>query len=273
MTKFSLENGDSVTGLIPAAGRATRLGGLPYSKELLPIPARADERDRAGIRLAIENSVRLLLECGIRHQHIIIAPSKQDIPAHLGDGERLGASIVYTEIADSPSVPHSLDAAFDSVAGDDVVLVFPDIMFEPRAEIAEFFSTQTPSDIDILLALVPSTRGDKVDMVSLAGDGLVDEVVPKPGIGICGWTWVAAAWSAKFSKFLHEFLNEPGPDHVPAADSELYVADVINAAIKNGLVCQAGRFAGGTAIDIGTPGDFAAIWRQGFPGDAEHLKV
>ena len=270
MTKFSLGNGDSVTGLIPAAGRATRLGELPYSKELLPIPARTDERDRAGIRLAIENSIRFLLECGIRHQHVIIAPSKQDIPAHLGDGEHLGASIVYTDIVDSPSVPHSLDAAFDSVAGGDVVLVFPDIMFEPRAEIAKFLSAQTPTDVDVLLALVPSTRGDKVDMVSVAGDGLVDEVVPKPGIGICGWTWVAAAWSANFSRFLHEFLDESGTDHAPAADSELYVADVINAAIENGLVCQARTFADGTAIDIGTPDDFVAVWRQGFPGDAGH---
>ena len=59
--------------------------------------------------------------------------------------------------------------------------------------------------------------------------------------------------SANFSKFLHEFLDEPGLDHVPTADSELYVADVINAAIENGLVCKAGKFAGGTAIDIGTP--------------------
>jgi len=270
MTKFSLENGDSVTGLIPAAGRATRLGELPYSKELLPIPARTDERDRAGIRLAIENSVRFLLECGIRRQHVIIAPAKQDIPAHLGNGEHLGASIGYTEILDSPSVPHSLDAAFDSVAGNDVVLVFPDIMFEPRAEIAKFLSAQTPADIDILLALVPSTRGDKVDMVSVADDGLVDTVVPKPGTGTCGWTWVAAAWSPRFSRFMHQFLKESGPGHAPAADSELYVADVINAAIENGLVCQAGKFADGTAIDIGTPDDFVAVWRQGLPGDAEH---
>lgn len=263
MTKLSLQDGNSVTGLIPAAGRATRLGNLPYSKELLPVPRRANSDTPDGLQLAIENSVTFLLDCGIQQQHVVIAPAKQDIPDFLGDGERLGAAISYTTIADSPSVPHSLAAAYPSVATSNVVLVFPDIMFEPRAAIASHFSAWSAPDSHIMLALVPSERDDKVDIVSVDAKGLVTRVDPKPGLGRRGWTWVAAAWLPQFSEFMHRFVNEAGTADGTADGRELFVADILNAAITSGLVIRATTFPEGRAIDIGTPGDFALAWQQG----------
>jgi glucose-1-phosphate thymidylyltransferase len=268
MTKISLESGNHVIGLIPAAGRATRLGELPYSKELLPVPDRGTGSVQAGTQIAIESTARFLLECGATQQRVVIAPAKQDIPNYLGDGSELGASIAYTVVADSPGVPHSLDAAYGSIAGNDVLLVFPDILFEPRAEIAKYLSLRAQTEADVLLALVPSTRGDKVDMVSVDADGMVSKIVPKPGQGKTGWTWVAAAWSPGFSEFLHRFLNDVEAAHEHPANRELYVGDVFNAAIASGLVIGAARFADGWAIDIGTADDFAAAWQQGCASDA-----
>lgn len=273
MTKISLESANHVIGLIPAAGRATRLGELPYSKELLPVPDRGTGSVQPGTQIAIESTARFLLECGVRQQHIVIAPAKQDIPSYLGDGSRLGASIAYTVVANSPGVPHSLDAAYSGIAGHDVLLVFPDILFEPRAEIAKYLSSRAQSEADVLLALVPSRRGDKVDMVSVDAEGLVSKIVPKPGPGKAGWTWVAAAWSPEFSDFLHRFLNDDGTVHEHPADCELFVGDVLNAAIASGLVIGASRFTDGWAIDIGTADDFAAAWQQGCAGDAQTEKV
>jgi len=269
MTDISLESGNHVIGLIPAAGRATRLGELPYSKELLPVPDRGTGSVQAGTQIAIESTARFLLDCGVTLQHVVTAPAKQDIPNYLGDGSRLGASIAYTVVANSPSVPHSLDAAYDSIAGRDVVLVFPDILFEPRAGIAKYLSSRAQAEADVLLALVPSTRGDKVDIVSVGSDGVVSKIVPKPGPGKAGWTWVAAAWSPEFSDFLHRFLDDVGTAPGQPADRELYVGDVLNAAIASGLVIQAARFADGWAIDIGTADDFAAAWQQGCASDAQ----
>ena len=267
MTNISLESGNHVIGLIPAAGRATRLGELPYSKELLPVPDRGTGSVQPGTQIAIESTARFLLDCGVAQQHVVIAPAKQDIPNYLGDGSRLGASITYTVVANSPSVPHSLNAAYDSIAGSDVVLVFPDILFEPRAAIATLLLSRAQTEADVLLALVPSTRGDKVDMVSVDAAGTVSKVIPKPGPGKAGWTWVAAAWSPEFSDFLHRFLNDVGAAHEHPADRELYLGDVLNAAIASGLVIRASRFADGWAIDIGTADDFAAAWQQGCAGD------
>ena len=89
MTGLSVASANPVTGLIPAAGRGSRLPNLSCSKELLPLPGEND----AGTQLAIEYSARFLLACGIEQQHVVIAPTKRDIPEFLGDGSRLGARI------------------------------------------------------------------------------------------------------------------------------------------------------------------------------------
>jgi glucose-1-phosphate thymidylyltransferase len=215
--------------------------------------------DPVGIQPAIENSIRFLLECGAQQQHIVISPGKRDIPDYLGDGSQLGAGICYTTVADSPSVPHSLDAAYDKVAARDVILVFPDILFEPRVEIAAILSSRQQSGADVVLALVPSTRGDKVDMVSADADGIVSRVTPKPGAGRSGWMWVAAAWSPAFSAFLHSYISDPAQG--TPTEREIYVGDVFNAAIASGLQIRAVKAAHGRAIDIGTADDYRAAWQ------------
>jgi glucose-1-phosphate thymidylyltransferase len=258
MTGLSVASANPVTGLIPAAGRGSRLPNLSCSKELLPLPGEND----AGTQPAIEYSARFLLSCGITRQHVVIAPTKRDIPEFLGDGSRLGARISYTEIAESPGVPYSLAAAFEQVAAATVVLVFPDIMFEPRAAIAAYLGSFDPQECDVVLPLVPSTRGDKVDMVSTDSDDIVREIRPKPGAGQHGWTWVAAAWSPAFTAFLHQFVSTDAGRTQHPSGPELYVGDVMNAAIAAGLSIKARQFASGEAIDVGTPDDLAAVWRR-----------
>jgi glucose-1-phosphate thymidylyltransferase len=258
MTKLSVLDANRVTGLIPAAGRGSRLPNLPCSKELLPVP----DADDTAAHPAIEYSVRFLLDCGIEQQHVVIARGKKDIADFLGDGRQLGARISYSVITDSPGVPYSLDAAREQIGAATVILVFPDIMFEPRAEIAARLARFSARESDVLLPLVPSTRGDKVDLVSVEVDGRVTGILPKPGAGHSGFTWVAAAWSRAFTSFLHRFLRDAATKYESATSKELYVGDVLNAAIAKGLSVRAEIFAEGHAIDIGTPDDFAAIWRQ-----------
>lgn len=264
--KLSLANANPVTGLIPAAGRGSRLPGLTMSKELLPVPA----SDGSGIEPAIASSIRFLLDCGILRHQVIVAPTKHDLCDYLGDGNQLGAQIRIVPVANSNSVPESLDAARDATAGRTAVLVFPDIMFEPRAEIAALFARWKPGEADALLALVPSQRGDKVDIVSIDEDGRVVDIAPKPGPGISGWTWVAAAWSPAFSDFLHRHtLSSAG-----SRGRETYVGDVLNAARARGMPITGATFERGWAIDIGTPEDYESLWRQsgiGIPAEIEAI--
>ena len=251
----------SRVGLIPAAGIGSRLGRLPFSKELLPLRARDSDSAAGAVECAIENAVNVLVTNDISRQFVILRPGKWDIPAYLVSGSRLQADIAYLIADASPSVPVSLDAAYSFVQTDEVVLVFPDIDFRPVNAIEETIALRSARDASVALALVPSTRGDKVDIVSVSDSADVLDIRAKPGKGETGWTWVAAAWDTSFTQFLHDFLanGAAGPD---PEQGELYVADVLNAAIWAGLSVCAARFPDGDAIDVGTIADLAEVWSR-----------
>jgi glucose-1-phosphate thymidylyltransferase len=225
----------------------------------MPVRSRGIDQDPGAIEVAIENAVKLLAENGISRQFVIIRPGKWDIPAYLVNGSHLGADLSYLVADASPSVPHSLDTAHAFVQASEVVLVFPDIVFRPRDAIAEIVSLRRSAGADVALALVPSSRGDKVDIVDANDSGDVRSIAAKPGPGVKGWTWVAASWSAVFTRFLHEFLasERASPD-----EAELYVGDVISAAIGAGLSVCAARFPDGDALDVGTVEDLAEAWER-----------
>lgn len=248
------------TGLIPAAGQAKRLGRLPCSKELLPIEVRKDD---AGGRLvtAIDRALDCFAACDVEAAHIIIRPEKSDIPAYVGDGSRNGLRVNYVTIEESGSVPESLDSAYPLVRGQNIVLLFPDILIDPPSILMELLQFHSANAPDVALALVPSTEGHKVDIVSIANDGAVRHVTPKPGRGIEGWTWVAATWGPRFSEWMHNELKQS--THAGPPDLEPYVGDYINQAIKAGLSVKSLCWPEGRATDIGTLDALEALWRPG----------
>lgn len=253
---------NSRVGLIPAAGIGSRLGRLPFSKELLPVQI-SDSTPAAGaVECAIENAVNVLVSNDISQQFVILRPGKWDIPAYLLSGSHLNADIAYLLAEASPSVPRSLDAAYPFVRTSEVVLVFPDIVFQPVNAIEETVALRSARDAHVALALVPSTRGDKVDIVSVSDSDDVVEIRAKPGKGESGWTWVAAAWDATFTEFLHDQLANGPAGGTDTEKRELYVADVLNAAIRAGLSVCAAMFPDGGAIDVGTAADLAAVWSR-----------
>ena len=249
-------------GLIPAAGRATRMGDLPFSKELLPLANKSDlpKNSGSGPAVAIDFALATLSKAGVKETCIVIAPGKWDIPAHTGDGSRLGQAIAYVLADASPSVPASLDKARALTRDRQVVLLFPDIVFSPQNALKSMIAQCNQSDADLMLALVPASSGEKIDIVSVSGDGRVRHVTPKPGKEHSGWTWVGATWNPVFSDFLHAMV-QTGSDGVKR---EVYVADVINAAIHAGLCVRAVSFPGGKSFDLGTPDELQQFWNSTF---------
>ena len=251
-----------IVALIPAAGRSTRLPDLACSKELIPL-VRGDVNDyvaSASVRVAIEDCMLMLAANGVRKAFVVIAPDKDDIPAYLGDGRHTGVVPTYLVRKSSPSVPHTLAAAIPELGERNAVLVFPDILFRPRNAVSMIADLQHRSGAGITLALVPSARGDKVDIVSTSRNGMVTRIDAKPGHGIGGWTWVAAVWGPEFSDFLAGYILRAGPRTAP----EMHVSDVFNAAIRHDINICSLTFPAGEALDIGTPEDLQRLWRQGF---------
>jgi glucose-1-phosphate thymidylyltransferase len=257
-----LSSGEAVA-IIPAAGRATRLGRIPCSKELIPlqIAAAGSYAPAPGTPVAIENLLSRLTDNGINKAFVITAPEKSDLIDFLQQRKKGWPEITLRTKAASPSVPHTLRESLDLAGNSTVLLVFPDILFHPENALARLLDHDAKSGREATLALVPSDRGDKVDMVDIQEDGTVTGIVAKPGPGNAGWTWIAAAWKPAISRRLMELTaGKPCP-----SAGEMHVSDVFTSAIKRGMSIGSICFPAGKALDIGTPEDLATLWGAGFP--------
>ena len=71
------------------------------------------------------------------------------------------------------------------------------------------------------------------------------------------YSWCIAAWRPSFTRFMHEYLalhrEADGSDQPVSEQPELFVGDVIQAAIRDGLQVDAVPFPDGVCLDIGTP--------------------
>ena len=97
-----------VVGLVPAAGRAVRLGHLPCSKEILPVGVRTSRSGEQRVCVLSEFLLEELARAGIEHVYLIVDPAKADIVEYFGNGERVGLRLQYVSVK-SPSTVFSID--------------------------------------------------------------------------------------------------------------------------------------------------------------------
>lgn len=215
-------------------------------------------RAAPGDRVIIEEALHNLGANGISAAVIVTAPVKRDIEARLGSGPVGAVDLTFVSRADSPGVPHTVQAALQTAGGRNVLLWFPDILVRPASLVRELIEAHRGSGADVTLALVPSLRGDKVDIISLDECGEVEAIRAKPGPGIHGWTWVTAIWTARFSAFLDRFVcSGRGP-----VDREWQMADVLNAGLAADFIVRSVKFTDGSALDVGTPDDLTRLWAR-----------
>jgi glucose-1-phosphate thymidylyltransferase len=252
-----------LVGLIPAAGRADRLGPLPCSKELLPVGFRETPCGPA-LQVAGHYLLERFRAAGVERAFMVLHESKWDVPRYFGTGEIAGVSLAYLSIPGSRSVPETLDRAFPFVADSLVALGFPDVIFEPVDAYAPLIARQAATGADLVLGLFPvapprTTR--TTDMVELGEDGRVLRVEVRPETTALRYNWLIAVWSPVFTRFLHaaveEALKAPASPDAP----ELQIGAVVRAAVAAGLHVEGVELPGGTWRDVGTLPELAAALR------------
>jgi glucose-1-phosphate thymidylyltransferase len=134
-----------------------------------------------------------------------------------------------------------------------VALGFPDIIFQSEEAFMRVLAKLTASDADVVLGLFPTDRPEKVDMVGLDDDSRVLHLAIKPRQTHLRYTWGLAVWKPTFTHFLHEHLI--AVKTTAKVRPELFVGDVIQAAIDDGLRVEAVHVADTPYLDIGTPED------------------
>jgi glucose-1-phosphate thymidylyltransferase len=246
-----------IVGIIPAAGRGTRIAPLPLSKELFPIGFQNSNND-ARPKVVSHYLLEQMINAGIERCFIILGNGKWDIPAYFGNGERFGINLAYSVIHDSPGTPYTLDSVYPFLSDSLVALGFPDIMFSDNDVYCQLRSAFQSRHCDVLLGLFPADQPHLSDMVALDPVGKVDRIVIKPEQTTLTHTWGIALWTPVFSKFMHEWLSNidfSKPERLDArhGHGELFVGDVIQAAIEAGLNVEAVTVSEQPYLDIGTP--------------------
>lgn len=243
-------------GLIPAAGRAVRLGPLPCSKELLPIGFR-ETPDGPVPKVAGHYLLERLRAGGVRKVFMVLHEAKQDVPRYFGTGAIADVALAYLTIPGSRSVPETLDHAFPFVQDAIVALGFPDVLFEPADAYARLVERRAATGADLVLGLFPTERFQTTDMVELAPDGRVARVEVRPRSTSLCFNWLIAVWSPVFTRFLHQAVRASA-----AGEGELQIGAVVRDAVAAGLRVEGVEFPAGSYRDIGTPAELAAAMRE-----------
>lgn len=256
-----------IVALVPAAGRASRLGRLPCSKEILPVGFAPDAEGLPRPAPVCGPMLRAMARAGIERAVWILRDGKWDVASRLGDGSEWGLDLAYLAVEPTRCVPETLARALPWVAGCDVALGFPDILLRPQDVWRRLTDFHRAHDGALSLGLFPTDQSWKADMVSFDESGRLQHVVIKDPACEYRWTWSIALWRPEMSRFLADWVARLDAGSTPAGVGELYVGDVWRAALEAGLDIRVLPFEDGVFRDVGTPEDLrAAIVEAAGPG-------
>jgi len=258
-------------GLIPAAGRATRLAPLPCSKELLPVGYEASGPDQLPRpKVVSQYFLEKLRAAGATDTYFIIRSGKWDIAEYFGNGARLGMHIGYLMVTDPYGPPFTLDQAYTFTRDSLVLTGFPDILFQPRDAFARAVERLERVAADAVIGAFPSHPGNTYDVCELDADGRVRRITAKeqnPAWQQDQKVWLFVVWGPAFSEFLHAevaSLRALALSGAAGADPEWPLGVIVDAAVHAGLHVDSVYFEDGVYLDIGTPVRLTKA--LGFPG-------
>jgi glucose-1-phosphate thymidylyltransferase len=153
----------AVVGIIPAAGRATRLQPLSMSKEILPIHGRP----------VIDYLMERMRAAPCDELRVVTRPEKDDVSRHAAQH---GAVVIHARPKD---VSESLLAGMRGLAEEDIVLFgFPDTIWEPVDGYRRLVEAVS-FGYEIAIGLFRTDEPERSDVVTIDDAGLLTSVVVK----------------------------------------------------------------------------------------------
>src|SRR5919202_3594913 len=123
-------------GVIPAAGNGTRIQPLAFSKELLPVGGRADERTERP-KAVSEYLVERMIRGGAGKICFVISPGKSDIMEYYGAGYG-NATIAYVVQPRPSGLCDAIFRAAPLIPPDEPAIVgLPDTVWFPETALAD----------------------------------------------------------------------------------------------------------------------------------------
>ncbi|MDX8528968.1 nucleotidyltransferase family protein [Mesorhizobium sp. MSK_1335] len=224
-------------GIVPAAGRGSRIQPLGFSKELLPVGSRMDGQTERPCAVS-EYLVRRMVYNGVDRICFIIASGKSDILEYYAAGYE-GAVAVFVA---QPSPTGLCDAIFRAaplVAPEETVLIgLPDTIWFPEDGFCHL-----PDD-RLSFLLFPVDQPELFDAVVVDLDGRVREIQVKQRNAASEWIWGAFKMPGRtFHRLAALWRARDGRDE--------YFGTLINAYLAVGGQAW-GIKAGSAYVDVGT---------------------
>lgn len=225
-------------GVIPAAGNGTRIQPLAFSKELLPVGGRRDDRSERP-KAVSEYLVERMTRAGADKICFVISPGKSDIVEYYGPGRVTSAEIAYVVQPEAVGLCDAIFQARTVVPKDEPVMVgLPDTIWFPEDALAAL-----PDDM-LSFLLFPVEEPQHFDAVVTDERGRVSEIQVKSADARSNWIWGAFKMPGRVFHELHEFWRgRPEPDE--------YIGTLVNAWLEQGREAVGVR-AGTSYVDVGT---------------------
>ena len=224
-------------GIIPAAGKGSRIQPLAFSKELLPMSGDLEGNLRRPRAVSDYLMERMVLG-GARRVCFVISPDKADILEYYG-GSAWSASICY---AVQPHPAGLCDAIFRALLVIDpdspVVIGLPDTIWFPSDALGKL-----PDDRFSFL-LFPVTNPQFFDSVECDHEGRVTAIRVKDAEANSNWIWGAFKMPGSILHALFGLWNRRDR-------KDEYIGTLVNAWIEEGGQAWGVR-AGDSYFDVGT---------------------
>jgi dTDP-glucose pyrophosphorylase len=224
-------------GVIPAAGRGSRIQPLAFSKELLPVGSRLDrgtERPCAVSEYLVERMIR----GGADKICFVISPGKSDIMEYYG-GAYGAATIAYVVQPQASGLCDAIFRAAPLIAPHEPAIVgLPDTVWFPETALAEL-----PDD-GLSFLLFPVEHPEFFDAVVLDGEERVVEIQVKRQGAASHWIWGAFKMPGRMLEDLRALWLE-------RQCQDEYIGTLVNAYLAAGGEAV-GVKAGHAYVDVGT---------------------
>jgi glucose-1-phosphate thymidylyltransferase len=223
-------------GVVPAAGRGSRIQPLAFSKELLPVGSRHENGVDRPCAVA-EYLIERLIAGGANKICFVISPGKSDIIEYFGDSYG-SAQLAYVV---QPGAAGLCDAVFKAatVVGteEDILVGLPDTVWYPASGLSALPSAA------LSFLLFPVEHPEQFDAVVLEGEE-VREIQVKQADAASHWIWGAFKMSGRGFRELLSLWQQRG-------HRDEYFGTLVNsylAAGGRGIGVKAGE----VYVDVGT---------------------
>jgi glucose-1-phosphate thymidylyltransferase len=224
-------------GIIPAAGRGTRIQPLAFSKELLPVGSKRSGMIEKPCAVS-EHLVDRMIAAGVDKLCFVIAPGKSDILEYYG-GCYGGADICYVVQPAARGLCDAIFRALPFIAADDVACVgLPDTIWFPENGLSLL------DDRGLSFLLFPVGDPTRFDAVKIDRSGAVEHIDVKAPAPASHWIWGAFKVRGAVLAELHALWAQPGR-------GDEYIGTLVNAYLAAGGSAT-GVPLGSRYVDVGT---------------------